>query len=118
MSAPSETPRTVRRIGSPAAVALADLAAIFDDLQTVLLCCERLVQQLSVPEPDPVVVESLWSTALLSYSRCFAPGERGMNLTEDDVTGLEREGGVLGWGKKLRQRKKHNTDPPVHPRAP
>lgn len=116
MSAPSDTPRTVRRIGSPAAVALADLAAIFDDLQTVLLCCERLVTALNVPEPDPVVVESLWTTALLSYSRCFAPGERGMNLTEDDVSALELEGEVLGWHKMLRQLKKHYADPATNPR--
>ena len=31
MTAPSETPRTVRRIGSPAAAALADQAGIGDD---------------------------------------------------------------------------------------
>jgi hypothetical protein len=116
MTAPSETPRTVRRIGSPAAAALADLAAIFDDLQTVLLCCERLVTQLSMPEPDPVVVESLWTTALLSYSRCFAPGGRGMGLTEADVEGLELEGEVLAWHKMLRQLKKHYADPAVNPR--
>ncbi|MHC1562989.1 hypothetical protein ACR9E3_28855 [Actinomycetospora sp. C-140] len=116
MTAPSETPRTVRRVGSPAASALADLAAIFDDLQTVLLCCERLVPQLNVPEPDPVVVESLWTTALLSYARCFTPGGRGMGLTEDDVQGLELEGEVLGWHKMLRQLKKHYADPAVNPR--
>jgi len=116
MTAPSETPRTVRRVASPAAAALADLAAIFDDLQTVLLCCERLVSQLSVPEPDPVVVESLWTTALLSYSRCFAPGGRGMGLTEADVEGLELEGEVLAWHRMVRQIKKHYADPAVNPR--
>jgi len=116
MTAPSETPRTVRRVGSPAAAALADLAAIFDDLQTVLLCCERLVTQLSVPEPDPVVVESLWTTALLSYSRCFAPGGRGMGLTEADVEGLEIEGEVLAWHRMVRQLRKHYADPAVNPR--
>jgi hypothetical protein len=116
MTAPSETPRTVRRIGSPAAGALADLAAIFDDLQTVLLCCERLVTQLSVPEPDPVVVESLWTTALLSYARAFAPGGRGMGLTEADVEALELEGEVLAWHRMLRQLKKHYADPATNPR--
>jgi hypothetical protein len=116
MTAPSETPRTVRRIGSPAAAALADLAAIFDDLQMTLLCCERLVQQLSVPEPDATVVESLWTTALLSYSRCFAPGGRGMGLVEADVEGLELEGEVLAWHQMLRQLKKHYADPATNPR--
>lgn len=116
MTAASETPRTVRRIGSPAAAALADLAAIFDDLQTTLLCCERLVQQLGVPEPDATVVESLWTTALLSYARCFAPGGRGMGLVEADVEGLELEGEVLAWHKMLRQLKKHYADPATNPR--
>ena len=36
----------VRRLDTPDAVALADLAAIFEDLQTVLRCCERLVSEL------------------------------------------------------------------------
>jgi len=116
MTAPSETPRTVRRIGSPAAAALADLAAIFDDLQTVLLCCERLVKELAVPEPDAVLVESLWTTALLSYTRCFAPGGRGMGLTEADVEGLELEGEVLAWHRMVRRLKKHYADPAVNPR--
>jgi hypothetical protein len=116
MTAPSETPRTVRRVGSPAAAALADLAAIFDDLQTVLLCCERLVTQLSMPEPDPVLVESLWTTALLSYTRAFAPGGRGMGLTEADVEGLELEGEVLAWHRMVRQIKKHYADPATNPR--
>jgi hypothetical protein len=103
-------------MGSPAAGALADLAAIFDDLQTTLLCCERLVEALAFPEPDPVVVESLWTTALMSYSRCFAPGGRGMGLTEDDVTETELQGEVLAWHRMIRELKKHYTDPGVNPR--
>ncbi len=109
-------PRTVRRVGSPAAGALADLAAIFEDLQTVLLSCERLVAELSRGEPDPVVVEALWTTALLSYARCFAPGDRGMGLTEDDVTAIELQGEVLAWHRMLRQLRKHVADPGVNPR--
>lgn len=109
-------PRSVRRVGSPAAIALGDLAAIFEDLQTVLLCCERLVAELSAGEPDPVVVESVWTSALLSYTRCFAPGERGMGLTEDDVSGLELQGEVLAWHRMLRKLRKHVADPTVNPR--
>ena len=112
-------PRTVRRIGSPAAAALADLAAIFDDLQTVLLACEHLVNQLRPgvgKQLDEVVVESLWTTALISYSRCFAGGERGMGLTEDDVEGLELKGEKLAWHRMLRRLKKHFADPAANPR--
>ncbi|MCD2186142.1 hypothetical protein [Actinomycetospora soli] len=112
-------PRTVRRIGSPAAAALADLAAIFDDLQTVLLCCERLVTELRpglAKQLDETVVEALWTTALISYSRCFAGGERGMGLTEDDVEGLELKGEKLAWHRMLRRLKKHYADPAANPR--
>ncbi|GAA4844268.1 hypothetical protein GCM10023201_39110 [Actinomycetospora corticicola] len=112
-------PRTVRRIGSPAAAALADLAAIFDDLQTVLLCCERLVAELRpglAKQHDEVLTEALWTTALISYSRCFAGGERGMGLTEDDVEGLELKGEKLAWHRMLRRLKKHFADPAANPR--
>ena len=109
-------PRTVRRLGSPAATALADLAAVFEDLQTVLLCCERLVAELSRGEPEPVVVEGLWTTALLSYARCFTPGDRGMGLTDDDVTAVELQGEVLAWHRMLRRLREHVADPGTNPR--
>ena len=67
-------PAVVRRLDDPAAAALAELVEVFEDLQTVLRCCERLVTELAAEgEPDPVVVEAVWTTALLSYARCFAP---------------------------------------------
>jgi hypothetical protein len=119
MTGQATAPHTVRRIGSPAAAALADLAAMFDDLQTVLLCCERLVSEVRPgvgKQVDEVVVESLWTTALISYSRCFAGGERGMGLTEDDVDGLELQGEKLAWHRMLRTLKKHFADPAANPR--
>ena len=116
MTAPSQAPRTIRRLGSPAAGALADLAAIFDDLRSTLLCCEHLLKALALPEPDPVLVEALWTTALLSYSRCFAPGGRGMGLTEDDLAQTELQGEVVGWHRMVRELTKHYTDPVVNPR--
>ena len=112
----TDTPRTVKRVGSPAAAALADLAAMFEDLQTVLLCCERLVVALAEPEPDDVTVEALWTTALLSYARCFAPGGRGMGLSEEDVTATGLKGEVVAWHQLLRTLKKHYADPAVNPR--
>jgi hypothetical protein len=119
MTGQATAPHTVRRIGSPAAAALADLAAMFDDLQTVLLCCERLVSEVRPgvgKQVDEVVVESLWTTALISYSRCFAGGERGMGLTEDDIEGLELQGEKLAWHRMLRKLKKHFADPAANPR--
>ena len=34
-------------------------------------------------EPDPVVVEAVWTTALLSYARCFAATGHGVALTRE-----------------------------------
>ncbi|UIJ56902.1 hypothetical protein LWP59_22325 [Amycolatopsis acidiphila] len=108
-------PATVRRLVTPAAEALADLASIFNDLQTVLRCCERLVRELA-GRPDDVVVEGVWTTALISYARCFTGGARGMGLTEDDVRSIELPGEVLEWHKVLRQLRKHYADPATNPR--
>ncbi len=118
MTSTTDQPATVRALDTPAAQALADLAAIFDDLQTVLRCCERLVTELAEPadEPDDLALEALWTTAVLSYTRCFAGGRRGMGLTEDDVTATQLQGEVLEWHKVLRQLRKHYADPGENPR--
>lgn len=115
MTNATEEPTTVRRLVTPAAQALADLASIFNDLQTVLRCCERLVRELA-GRPDDVVVEGVWTTALISYARCFTGGARGMNLTEDDVRSISLPGEVLEWHKVLRRLRKHYTDPATNPR--
>ena len=103
----------VRALDTPAAAALADLAAVFDDLQTVLSCCERLIGS---PPPDEVVTEALWTTAVLSYGRCFAPGPRGMGLTSDDLAATEVEGAVADWHAMLLRLRDHYGDPAVNPR--
>jgi hypothetical protein len=110
------TPTVVRTLSTPAAAALADLAATFEELQTVLGCCERLVAALAVPEPDEVFVEALWTTTLLSYARCFAAGPRGMGLTAADVAGTGLEGEVGDWHELLLRMRDHFADPAVDPR--
>ncbi len=117
MSAPEQraTPVAVRRLKSPAALALADLAAQFEDLQTVLRCCERLVVEATATEPDELAVEAYWTTAVLSYARCFTPGPRGTGLTEADLTATGLAGDVLGWHRvllALRERYADRTDNP------
>jgi hypothetical protein len=114
MSAP--TPTVVRTLSTPAASALADLTATFEELQTVLGCCERLVGALAVPEPDAIIVESLWTTTVLSYSRCFAAGPRGMGLTVADVTGTGLEGALEDWHGLLLRMRDHFADPAIDPR--
>ena len=103
----------MRKLDIPAARALADLASILDDLQTVLRCCQRLITELATDEPDDLTVEALWTTAVLSYSRCFADG-RG--LTEEDVTRTSLQGEVLEWHKVLRHMRDHYADGAGNPR--
>ncbi len=112
------TPAVVRRLDSTTAMAMADLAAIFEDLQTTLRCCERLVSELASgeAEPDGLTLEAFWTTAVLSYARCFSHRESGTNLTSDDVTATGLAGDVLGWHQVLLQLRDHYADPAVNPR--
>lgn len=89
---------TARQLGSPAALALADLAAIFDDLQFVLGCCERLVAELGRGAArDEVVIEALWVAALNAYARCFRAGDRGMGLSVADLKDTGLKGDLVEW---------------------
>ncbi len=110
-------PAAVRRVETANATALAELAATFEDLQTVLRCCERLMSELATPVggPDDVVVESLWTVALLSYARSFSGGRTG-TLTEDDVVATLSKDEALTWHKVLLQLRDHYADPEVNPR--
>jgi len=118
MPAATSAPSAVRRLDSPAAAALADLAALFEDLQTVLRCCERLVSDLADTEgePDDLGLEAFWTTALLSYARCFEPRESGVRLSEEDVSATGLAGDVVGWHQMLLRLRAHQADPLVNPR--
>jgi hypothetical protein len=96
-------PSAVRRLDSAEAVELAGLAAVFEDLQYVLRCCEHLVSALATPEPDSALVEALWTGALVGYVRCFSA--RTAVLSDADLTELKLDGDVAefhGMIKKLR----------------
>lgn len=118
MDAPTSPPISeLRQVTTPAALALADLAEIFEELQTVLRCCERLLTDLAAPgQGDPLVVEALWTTAVLSYARCFAAGARGQGLTTEDLAQTRLAGDVTGWHRVLGQMREHYADPAVNPR--
>lgn len=109
-------PSTARQLRTPAALALADLAAIFDDLQFVLRCCERLISELGRRSKDDVLVESLWVNALASYMRCFRTGERGMSLTEKDLAATPLEGKVVEWHRLLAKLRDFYVDGAANPR--
>lgn len=119
MSAPASSggPEVVRRLDTASAQTLAELAATFEDLQTVLRCCERLVSDLGADaDADEVAVEAVWTMALLCYARCFTPGEAGTALTEADLTATQSNSEVLDWHKVLLQLRDHYADPTTNPR--
>ena len=117
--APPAPPAVVRRLDGASAASLVGLAETFEDLQTVLRCCERLVDELEPDQHDEaaaVLVEALWTMALLSYARCFSPGESGVALTEDDLAAAVPTGDVLEWHRLLVRLRDHHADPVVNPR--
>jgi hypothetical protein len=115
MSQETHAPSRARLLTTPAAAGLADLVAIFDDLQFTLKCCERLVAELERGR-DGVVVEALWVSALNSYARCFRTGERGMGLTVADVEAAGVPGEVAEWHELLGRVRDLAIDGPVNPR--
>ncbi|WP_284749704.1 hypothetical protein [Amycolatopsis sp. RTGN1] len=116
MTPSTTTPTSARQLTTPGALGLADLVAIFDDLQFTLKCCERLVTELAHPRVDAVLVEALWVSALNSYARCFRTGDRGMGLTVEDVKATEVPGEVAEWHALLGRIRDFSIDGPVNPR--
>lgn len=121
-TAPAATaPRTVRRLDGPEAAELAGLAAVFEDLQYVLRCCEHLVTALGSPDTGPVrvdtdtaLVEALWTGALVGYVRCFSG--RAAVLTEDDLAQLELDGDVADFHAMVKKLRDHYASRHVNPR--
>lgn len=109
-------PSSARELRSPAALALADLAAIFDDLQFVLRCCERLITELERTDQDDLAIEPLWVAALTSYARCFRPGERGMGLAVTDLSATGLKGDVVEWHSLLGKLRNFYVDSNANPR--
>jgi len=116
MSQQTAPPSAARQLTTPAALALADLTAIFDDLQFVLKCCERLITELRRDERDDVIVESLWVATLVSYARCFRPGERGMGLAESDLAATGLKGEVTEWHALLGTLRDYYVQGTANPR--
>jgi hypothetical protein len=114
-------PSTVRRLDGPEAGELASLAAVFEDLQYVLRCCEHLVTALNAPgtgpvrvETDDALVEALWTGALIGYVRCFSG--RTSVLTESDLADLELDGDVREFHGLVRRLRDHYASRHVNPR--
>ncbi len=121
-SAPTATaPSTVRRLDGPEAGELASLAAVFEDLQYVLRCCEHLVTALNSPDSGPVrvetdsaLVEALWTGALIGYVRCFSG--RTSVLTDKDLEELKLDGDVSEFHSMVKKLRDHYASRHVNPR--
>jgi hypothetical protein len=107
-------PTSVRRLDMPSAAVLAGLAAVFEDLQYALRCCEHLVSEMGRREPDPVLVEALWTGALLAYVRGFSP--RGAVLTTTDLDELENGAEFRRLHDVLLQLRDHLASRHANPR--
>jgi hypothetical protein len=86
----------------PSAQVLADQASIIQDLQFVMDCCKRLLEELAKPEitREAVVPQALWSAALVAYARCFGKGRR-FGLATEDVRTLPLQGEVMKYHRWL-----------------
>ena len=107
-------PSTVRRLDSAEAADLAGLAAVFEDLQYVLRCCEHLVSALATPEPDTALVEAVWTGALVGYVRCFSA--RTAVLTDADLSELKLDGDVAEFHGMIKKLRDHYASRHVNPR--
>jgi hypothetical protein len=100
----------------PSARVLADQASIIQDLQFVMDCCKRLLTELTRAEEDRdgIVPLALWSSAVVTYARCFGAG-RSSGLTVEDVQNLPLQGAVMKFHQwVIEERDKlteHSADP-------
>ncbi len=128
---------------SPEALELADLYAVLDELEVVLRCCERLMVEIErrpqLPEEvdegdrarintpdapdarddnDGVVIEGLWTLALLSYRRAFAPGALPGTgrLTVDDLKAVQPDAAATEWHDLLLRLRAHHGHERLDPR--
>lgn len=77
----------IAKVDFEEAKVLADLGALTQDLGAVLQTCKRLMDLLEEDSKDHILVEALWTSALVRYVRCFADGKR-FGLDESLFAGL------------------------------
>ncbi|HJQ00356.1 MAG TPA: hypothetical protein VJ851_02040 [Jatrophihabitans sp.] len=88
---------------------LNDLAAVIHDLGFVISCAERLLIELAKEDDggDRIVVQALWSAALVAYNRCFSTGKR-TGIRHDLVGDIGLQGEVKKFHDYLTSmRNKH-----------
>jgi hypothetical protein len=115
-AAPSEASMLTVALDVPSARILADQALIIQDLQFVMECCKRLLNELVKPEKDrdAVVPQALWSAALVAYARCFSKGKR-FGLAAEDIESLPLQGEVMRYHKWVIGERNKLTTHPANP---
>ena len=64
-----------------------DLFSIMLELDSVMKICRFLIKNVDNNKVDPLIKESMWTTAVIKYSRCFKSGKR-FGLKKDVFSGL------------------------------
>lgn len=102
----------VVKVDLPEAQQLADLASILQDLTFTIEACKRLLDVIDREPQDPVLMQSLWTAALISYVRCFTQGKR-FGLSEQILARLQGEPiAVHKFYKNLRDKHAaHSVNP-------
>ena len=74
---------------------LGDITLIYNDLASTVDILKRLRELLKTKCKDQVILESLWTTALIKYYRCFKHGKRKF-ISSDIFKDKKLEGDPLG----------------------
>jgi hypothetical protein len=113
-----QAPELTVALDMPSARILADQTSVIQDLQFVMDCCKRLLAELGRPEGDRdgVVPLALWSSALITYARCFGQGRRS-GLTVEDVRNLPLQGAVMKFHEWVIDERDKLTEHPADPFA-
>ncbi len=85
--APEKIENPIAKVDFEDARMLADLGAIVQDLGATMQTCSRLKELLKNNSGDHLLIESLWTAALIRYARCFTESKR-FGLSESIFHGL------------------------------
>jgi hypothetical protein len=99
-------------INSDAANEYGDTWLVRYELESVVAACDRLLELIAEKSQDYLLLESISTTALIKYVRCFGTGKR-IGLREDDLLGLPGDPvGVHRYFKDLRDKHiAHSVNP-------
>ena len=98
---------------STKAAGLGDLSLTLLDLRSVIELCRRLDAELAKPESDHdnLLVEAMWTAALVKYIRCFTSGKR-TELDSSVFDGMDGAHDTHQYFKNMRDKHvAHSVNP-------